>query len=195
MKQYKKNKRLCFIFNIGPHYRFPIFKAIDDRFMSSFYFGDHMRLPIKTFDYNNETIEVKQYLPIDDKLDLIATVINNSHDAQKEFSNAVKIEVYLTLEIIRKYTNITFTDKQLENPSKLYDLVISSGFMSKLMDYLPINEYSILLAEINKMVDSIYAYQNSTVGIMDTISQDYSQLNLDANEIQKKKKKGKTNYK
>lgn len=52
MKQYKKNKRLCFIFNIGPHYRFPIFKAIDDRFMSSFYFGDHMRLPIKTFDYN-----------------------------------------------------------------------------------------------------------------------------------------------
>ena len=58
--------------------------------------------------------------------------------------------------------------------------------MSKLMDYLPINEYSILLAEINKMVDSIYAYQNSTVGIMDTISQDYSQLNLDANEIQKK---------
>ena len=36
------------------------------------------------------------------------------------------------------------------------------------------------------MVDSIYAYQNSTVGIMDTISQDYSQLNLDANEIQKK---------
>ena len=32
---------------------------------------------IKTFDYNNETIEVKQYLPIDDKLDLIATVINN----------------------------------------------------------------------------------------------------------------------
>lgn len=141
---------------------------------------------IKTFDYNNETVEVKQYLPIDDKLDLIATVINNSHDAQKEFSNAVKIEVYLTLEIIRKYTNITFTDKQLENPSKLYDLVISSGFMSKLMDYLPTNEYSILLAEISKMVDSIYAYQNSTVGIMDTISQDYSQLNLDANEIQKK---------
>lgn len=54
------------------------------------------------------------------------------------------------------------------------------------MDYLPTNEYSILLAEISKMVDSIYTYQNSAVGIMDTISQDYSQLNLDANEIQKK---------
>ena len=26
---------------------------------------------IKTFDYNNETVEVKQYLPIDDKLDLM----------------------------------------------------------------------------------------------------------------------------
>lgn len=51
MKLSKKEKRLCFILNIGPHYRFPIFKAIDDRFLASFYFGDHMRLPIKTFDY------------------------------------------------------------------------------------------------------------------------------------------------
>ena len=35
-------------------------------------------------------------------------------------------------------------------------------------------------------VDSIYKYQNSIMGILDTISQDYSSLDFDATEIQKK---------
>lgn len=51
MKLLKKDKKLCFVLNIGPHYRLPIFKAIDERFSCSFYFGSHMKQQIKTFDY------------------------------------------------------------------------------------------------------------------------------------------------
>ena len=43
-----------------------------------------------------------------------------------------------------------------------------------------------LLNAIKKSIDAIYAYQNSVMGILDTISTDYSNLNLDATEIQKK---------
>lgn len=51
MKRLNKNKKLCFVLNIGPHYRLPIFKAIDKTFSCSFYFGNHMKQQIKTFDY------------------------------------------------------------------------------------------------------------------------------------------------
>ena len=34
--------------------------------------------------------------------------------------------------------------------------------------------------------DAIYTYRNSVLGLLDIISTDYSSLNLDASEIQKK---------
>lgn len=43
--------KLCFILNIGPHYRFPIFNAIAEKFTCAFYIGNHLKQPIKTFDY------------------------------------------------------------------------------------------------------------------------------------------------
>ena len=39
-----------------------------------------------------------------------------SHDVEHNFSNPLKTDVYLTIELIEAYTNISFTDKQKENP-------------------------------------------------------------------------------
>ena len=87
---------------------------------------------IKTIEFNEQTIEVKQYLPINDKLELISNVINSAHD-ENNFANPVKVSVFTTLEIMYAYTNINFTDKQKEDPTKLYDMLISSGLVSKLL--------------------------------------------------------------
>lgn len=51
MKIVNKEMKLCFILNIGPHYRFPIFNAIAEKFTCAFYIGNHLKQPIKTFDY------------------------------------------------------------------------------------------------------------------------------------------------
>jgi glycosyltransferase involved in cell wall biosynthesis len=45
-------KRICFITNIGTHYRFPIFSAMSKDLKCDFYLGDHVETSIKTFDYN-----------------------------------------------------------------------------------------------------------------------------------------------
>lgn len=47
----EQNKRICLIANIGPHYRRPIFEAMDKAFDIDFYFGDHVEKPLKVFDY------------------------------------------------------------------------------------------------------------------------------------------------
>ena len=139
---------------------------------------------IKTIKFNEQTIEVKQYLPVNDKLELISNVINASHD-ENNFSNPVKVSVFTTLEIMYSYTNINFTDKQKEDPTKLYDMLISSGLVAAVINAIPEVEYHEVLCGISDSIDAVYTYQNSIMGILDNISTDYSNLNLDASEIHK----------
>lgn len=134
---------------------------------------------------NEQDIEVKQYLPINEKLELISSVINFAAD-ENNFSNPVKENVFLTLEILYHYTNINFTDKQKEDPVKLYDLVVSSGLVNKVTDLIPEEELDEVINGLAQSVKAIYTYRNSALGILESISQDYSALNLDATEIQQK---------
>ena len=134
---------------------------------------------------NEQIIEIKQYLPINEKLELISSVINSAAD-ENNFSNPVKENVFLTLEILYHYTNINFTDKQKEDPVKLYDLVVSSGLVNKITDLIPEEELDEVINGLAQSVKAIYTYRNSALGILESISQDYSALNLEATEIQQK---------
>ena len=134
---------------------------------------------------NEQDIEVKQYLPINEKLELISSVINSAAD-ENNFSNPVKENVFLTLEILYHYTNINFTDKQKEDPVKLYDLVVSSGLVNKVTDLIPEEELDEVINGVAQSVKAIYTYRNSVLGILESISQDYSTLDLNATEIQQK---------
>ena len=140
---------------------------------------------IKTITVNEQVIEVKQYLPIDEKLELITNVLELSHDSNN-FSNPVKVSVYTSLEIIEKYTNINFTDKQKENPTKLYDLLIGNGVISEIINAIPEAEYNEILQGIKDTIESVYKYQNSVLGILDTIKTDYSDLDLDIDSLREK---------
>ena len=148
-------------------------------------FGIKPNISNKEISFNDQAIEVKQYLPVEEKLNLIATVLEMSHD-QNNFSNPIKVDVYTALEIIDKYTNINFTEKQKENPTKLYDLLIGSGIFSAIIEAIPKDEYCVLLNGIERTITSVYKYQNSVLGILDTISQDYSNLNFDLDMIKNK---------
>ena len=140
---------------------------------------------VKNIEFNEQIIEVKQYLPINEKLELISSVINSAAD-ENNFSNPVKENVFLTLEILYHYTNINFTDKQKEDPIKLYDLVVSSGLVNKVTNLIPEEELDEVINGVAQSVKAIYTYRNSVLGILESISQDYSALNLDATEIQQK---------
>ena len=139
----------------------------------------------KTITINNNQIEVKQYLPVNEKLDLIARVINGAHD-QNNFPNPIKIEVIGTLEMIMAYTNISFTEKQKEDIPKLYDLLEENGVIKDIISQIPEDEYNFIIDGINKTVDAVYAYNNSVLGILEAVSKDYSNLDFDATQIQKK---------
>ena len=140
---------------------------------------------IKDIEFNEQIIEVKQYLPINDKLELISNVINLSHD-DNNFANPVKVSVFTALEIMYAYTNINFTDKQKEDPTKLYDMLISSGLVAAVINAIPEAEYHEVLCGVSDSIDAIYTYRNSILGIMENIASDYKDLDFNAEEIQQK---------
>ena len=139
----------------------------------------------KEFTYNNQTIQVKQYLPINDKLILISNVINAAQDSM-QYANPVKVEVFASLEILYNYTNIGFTDKQKEDPVKLYDLLESNGVIDEVIKLIPEDEYTFLIDSIDESIVSVYRYVNSARGIMESIVTDYADTSLAADQIEQK---------
>lgn len=134
--------------------------------------------------HNDIEFEVKQYLPIEEKLELISKVISNSAD-ENNFYNAPKGHVFTTLGIIEYYTNINFTEKQLEDPQKLYDLIVGNGLDILILNAIPMKEIMFIESNIEKIANGYYDYRHSVLGIIETINQDYSNLNFDAAELQK----------
>lgn len=140
---------------------------------------------IININYNDQIIEVKKYISIKEKLELITNVINLSADANN-FSNPAKEELYTALEIIKFYTNITFTEKQEEDPVKLYDSFKSSGLLDTIIQTIPEEEYQDIRTYIHSSIHSVYTYRNSLMGILDIVQNDYSNMDLDAEAIREK---------
>lgn len=129
--------------------------------------------------------EVKQYLPLKEKIDLVQRVINQSVD-DNGFYNPMRVKLYLVLEVVYAYTNLSFTAKQKEDPFKLYDLLVSTGIFYEIVDHIREKDWSEIQENVWKTIENIYAYRNSLMGILDNVANDYSNLNLDASEIQQK---------
>ena len=140
---------------------------------------------VKVVTFNDIEIKVKQYLPINEKLQLISNVINAAAD-ENNFSNPIKEDLFGTLEIIYAYTNLGFTEKQKEDPIKLYDDMISSGFADEIIKEIPSEEYNTIVNGINECTKAIYTYRNSLLGILEATVADYGNLELDANDLQSK---------
>ena len=132
-----------------------------------------------------ETISVKQYLPIQEKLELIGNVVMAAHEQDENYSNPVKAGVYRDLEVIFAYTNISFTDKQKEDLPKLYDMLYSSGIIGEVLKNIPEDEYMEIVFGVRDSIEAIYKYQNSVLGILDTIKTDYSNMKLDIDSLKK----------
>ena len=133
--------------------------------------------------YQNQEIEVKQYLPIKDKLELLSKVVNRSMSDESRYFNSLKLRVFLDLEFVYYYTNLSFTSKQKEDEIKLYDLLESNGIIDGVITCAQ-DEYNSLTNDLNNIIDAIYKYQNSALGVLTTISQYYSNLSVDLDKLQ-----------
>ena len=127
--------------------------------------------------------EVKHYLPMKDKIDLITRVINQSVD-DNGFYNPMRVKLFLTLEMVYAYTNLSFTEKQKEDPFKLYDLLVSTGVFQDVIKQIFDGDWETIQADVWDTIENIYKYRNSVMGILEAVKDDYGNLSLDASTIQ-----------
>lgn len=126
--------------------------------------------------------EVKHYLPIKEKLELVSNIINQSID-DNGFYNPMRVKIYMVLEIVYAYTNLSFTDKMKEDPFKLYDILVSTGIFTDVIDVIREKDWSEIQENVWSTIENIYKYRNSVLGILEAVSHDYASLNLEANDI------------
>lgn len=119
-------------------------------------------------------------------MDIAQSVIQQVIDFNNEFLNEFAFHMYMDLAIVFNYTNLSFTDKQKEDLYKLYDLLVGSGFMKELKKQVDCNQTDDLEVYTYETLNEYYKYHNSVYGIMDAMNQNYSNLNLDVNELQDK---------
>lgn len=128
--------------------------------------------------------EVRKYLPLNEKLELISRIINQSID-DNGFYNPMRVKFNMVTETVFAYTNLSFTEKMKEDLFKLYDIFISSGLFNNVVKVID-SEWAEIQDDTWSTIDNIYHYNNSAMGILDTLKTDYDNLNFDATEIQKK---------
>ena len=103
---------------------------------------------IRVIKINDNEIEVKQYLPIEDKIDLVQIALQQ---AETDFGyNAMLVDVYFYLYIVYFYSNIHFTDEEKAQPLELFDILSSNGVISAVAAAIPSEEFE----DIKEYIDT-----------------------------------------
>ena len=124
-----------------------------------------VNVPVKEISINPAvTIEVAQYLPIEDKNDMISIALQNSEE--NGYYNPIKLDMYLDLYMVYMYTNLNFTDKQKEDEVKLYDILQSNGIIDAVRNALPEGEIYELRCYVNDMREVKTKYKHSFASVL-----------------------------
>lgn len=122
---------------------------------------------VKTFTIEDKEIEVKQYLSINDKIDLIDITMQKSKE--DKIYNPVKLDMYFHLHLVYLYTNITFTEKQRENEYKLYDILNTNNIIDKVIENIPETEYESLFSLMEDKIEVEMNYKTTAAAMIENL--------------------------
>lgn len=125
---------------------------------------------VKTFTWEDKEIEVKQYLPISDKYDLIMVALQKAKEG--EIYNPIKLDMYFHLNLVYLYTNLYFTDKQKEDEEKIFDTIVSSGLLAKIMENMAEDEFQDLWDKMTEYMNNELKYTTTAAALVRGIISD-----------------------
>ncbi len=123
-------------------------------------------LEITTIDIGGTQVEVKKYLPIEEKMSLIEIVVQDA--MEYGFINPLRLEKAFNLYFIYKYTNIAFSDTNKKDEDALYDMLEFNGIIDAVVQ-ASIEDYTYLFEKCEEYVDKYEQYQNSFYGMANKI--------------------------
>ena len=116
-------------------------------------------------EIQGKKINIKKYLPVRDKKDLIEITLQKAEQADGTY-NEILIDMYFNLHLVYLYTDIVFTDEDREDEMKLYDELESSGLLERILDKIPDEEYNTLMDYLKAMRKEISSYKHSAAAMV-----------------------------
>ena len=103
---------------------------------------------IKLVDYNGLTIQIKQYLPITEKVGLVSAVYNSAkyEDTDLNIISENTLDIAFKNLLVETYTNLTLS----KNPIESYDMLVDSGLYNVVCDNIPEKE----LLDLQQVLDN-----------------------------------------
>lgn len=126
-------------------------------------------IPTNTITVAGMEVQVQKYISIDDIYDWVMVSIQKA--TENGIINPIKLEMYFNLNMIYLATNISFTPKQREDESKLFDILDSNGVVTQVaieLDSIYRDAYDICL----EMVEKIENYNKSSAALLQKIIAD-----------------------
>ena len=129
---------------------------------------------------NDQVVNVKTYLPISDKIDLIQIALQKAEE--DGIYNQMKLDAYFHLNIVYLYTDIEFEQDDREDELALYDRLQSNEVIIKVLAAIE-NDYRELVEYLERMKSSNLQYRNTAAAVMRTIVEDLPKNAAAAKEI------------
>lgn len=144
----------------------------------------------KEINYCGNTIKVKQYLPVQGKIDLINFVVDGALDERTGCFSPIRTEVFFIVGMCRWYTDIEFDFTDANSLMSAYDILCSTGLGSRILGSINENEFDLIRDMINETTKDIARYNSSAAGIIQMASQNTDALDGQLSEILGKVKDG-----
>jgi len=106
-------------------------------------------------------VTIKSYLPVEDKIELIQLVLQESRNLNNTF-NEIKLSTLFPLFLMYYYTDYDFTDEEKAEPFKLFDRLYEDGVVTKFLVEMPATEYDYLRESLDTQTAREEEYLNST---------------------------------
>lgn len=129
------------------------------------------------------TLEILTYLPQGQKASLIGFVVENSIDQTTGCSSPLRLDTWFSIALAKYYGQITFTDKQLEDPGKVYDILQLNGVFNIIADAVPEDEYNYIKTCVEQTAQDVARYNTSAAGIIGAMRQESGGLSGQIDEM------------
>ena len=134
----------------------------------------------RTVNINDKEIQVKEYLPIEDKQSLIQITLQQSE--VNGLIDYILLDAYFGLYTVMYYTDLEFTDEEKSEPLKLYDILESNGIIDEVFNYIPIVERDQLQNCLDSTIEKIIPYKNSLAYSFNNLINNFGGLLSNLNE-------------
>lgn len=122
---------------------------------------------VKTININGIDIEIKNYLPIEDKMDLIQIALQQAENTIGY--DTILIDVYFHLYLVYFYTNIKFTEEEKAEPLKLFDILDSNNIISIVASSIPSAEFEDMKDYLYSQLENNSKFKTSLIYILDIL--------------------------